>query len=146
MKPKRHAEILDIIADQAVATQEELLKLLREHGFEVTQATVSRDIRQLRLVKLTDSNGITRYMVQADSGAQSRRTILTESVIDIVTAGNLVIIKCHTGTANAVAVAVDYLKPRYLLGCVAGDDTIFAAATNPEFAGLLADELQDMLF
>ncbi len=129
MKQGRHEKILEFIASHEISTQEELLQLLRESGYSVTQATVSRDIRQLRLVKSLSGNG--KYIYSApklETGELSLSTkfdtLLSESVIKIDSVFNQIVIKCYSGLANAVCAAMDTMQFSGLVGTLAGDDTI----------------------
>ena len=128
MKSKRHAKILELIVQYDIDTQEELLKRLQENGFTTTQATVSRDIKELRLVKIQSNSGNYRYSVN-----QSRDTVdmsfkfyavFSESVISIDFAENLVVIRCYVGMANAACAALDSIHWNGVVGTIAGDDTI----------------------
>lgn len=113
MKAKRHAKILELINSRPIDTQDELLGLLRESGFSVTQATVSRDIKELRLVKTLTPDGKYHYAAHADlpKSEMSNKFLLifSESVKEIDSAGNMLVIKCFTGMANAVCAALDTL-------------------------------------
>ncbi|MEG1651175.1 MAG: arginine repressor, partial [Oscillospiraceae bacterium] len=119
---------------RAISTQEELMQLLKAQGFEVTQATVSRDIKELKLVKHADYNGNTRYVEpvasNADVHTEKFRTIFRESVISVKTAGNLVVLKCFTGMGNAACAALDSMGFEHIVGTIAGDDTIFCAVES----------------
>ena len=149
MKIKRHADIIEIIKSSPVTTQEDLLLKLAERGYSVTQATVSRDIKELRLVKMQDSRGSTRYAVptNATSAEQNEkfRTIFRESVIHVASAGNIVVIKCYNGMANAAAAALDSMNLRHVVGTIAGDDTIFAAVDTQHDANELVGLLNNLL-
>lgn len=128
MKPKRQACLLNIIENVDVETQEELAQLLRQEGFQVTQATVSRDIKELRLIKVLSPNGIYKY-AQVDKGdAQSTSIfmrIFSDSVLSVEASGNIIVIKTLSGSANAAAEAIDTLGWPEILGTIAGDNTIF---------------------
>lgn len=112
VKTKRHAKILEIISSYAVDTQEELLGHLKKAGFDVTQATVSRDIKELRLIKTLGSDGRYRYstMKQEADGISSKfHSLFSDAVLHIDFAGNIVVIKCHSGMAQAACAAMDSL-------------------------------------
>lgn len=132
MKPDRHEIITDLITNNVVSTQSELLSLLLENGVSVTQATVSRDIKEMRLVKRTDENGIYRYCVsgeQTDGDNDNTirySSIFAHSVISIDRAENIIVLKCRTGTAQAACAGLDTLSLDDFVGTLAGDDTIFA--------------------
>mgnify|MGYP000934466201 CR=1 FL=1 len=128
MKTKRQALILRLIREREIETQEELADLLRQEGIEVTQATVSRDVKELRLVKVPTGNGRYRYDApyEATSGDVLRRArrSFQDYVIEVNYTQNMVIVKTLSGTANAVAAAIDALRWPEILGTIAGDDTI----------------------
>ena len=137
MKTGRHDAILEIIASENIDTQEQLTEKLRERGFSVTQATVSRDIKQLRLVKRSTSGGTYKYTVQKSDDLQSNakfRNIMRETLISVKQAGNLVVVKTYTGMANAAAAAIDAVAGSLVVGTIAGDDTIFVATESDETA------------
>jgi len=149
MKKDRHSEIVDIILAMPVSTQEELLSILRSRGYTITQATVSRDIRALGLVKMTSAEGLSRYALPA-SGTQPKylqryHTILREAVYGAAPAGNLVVIRCYVGMANAAAAAFDALNFEHVVGTIAGDDTIFVAVDSPGHAVGLVEKLTALL-
>lgn len=130
MKPARHALIIELISNYSVETQYDLAKLLREHGIHVTQATVSRDIKELRLVKVLMDNGRYKYATSdvTKTGLQDRfMKIFSHSVTSLTSAGNLIIVKTITGTAAASAEAIDSLEWDEVAGTVAGDNTVFVA-------------------
>ena len=130
MKPARHALIIELISNYSVETQYDLAKLLREHGIHVTQATVSHDIKELRLVKVLMDNGRYKYATSdvTKTGLQDRfMKIFSHSVTSLTSAGNLIIVKTITGTAAASAEAIDSLEWDEVAGTVAGDNTVFVA-------------------
>lgn len=138
MKRKRKAKILEIINNFEIETQEELQSKLRDAGFEVTQATISRDIRELRLVKEQSETG--RYIYSAgkknynDNMAGRFISIFSESIISVDYALNTVCVKCFSGTANAACAAIDSMQWSGVVGTIAGDDTIFVLCKTEEFA------------
>ena len=149
MKTKRLDAILDIIREKDIATQEELLAELRARGFDVTQATVSRDIRHLQLVKRQTETGKSIYAVHELPGVQERGRllrVLQASVRTVDTAQNLLVIRTDAGMAMAAAAAIDSLSIEGIVGCIAGDDTIMAALRTTEAAeeacGRLIRDLQ----
>ena len=148
MKKRRHAKIIELIETYNIETQEELAGKLLEAGFEVTQATVSRDIRELRLSKVPDGKGRQRYAFlgreEAFMGDRYIR-VLREGFLSTEVAQNLVVIKTGVGMAMAVAAAIDAMKFPEVLGCIAGDDTIIVASRTMEDATNLTHRLQDML-
>lgn len=127
MKKSRHEKMLELISKYEIDTQDELMMRLRESGFQVTQATVSRDMRELKIAKMTTGKGTYRYVLprqaDADSGMKLNTT-LTDSIISVDYAGHLVVLKTRPGLANAVAAGIDSMNLPQILGCVAGDDTI----------------------
>lgn len=150
MKSKRHSKILELIAENEIETQEELLTKLCESGFSVTQATVSRDIKELRLVKTLVSDN--KYKYTTTKAAKSDQnigfkfnTILKESVMEIDYAQNIVVVKCHTGMANAACAAIDLLHWQGSVGTIAGDDTILMVMRNEELASQVVQRLRKQI-
>ena len=136
MKMTRHAKIKEIIDKNKVETQEDLAVALRAEGIEVTQATVSRDIKELMLVKVPDANGQYHYAYPKEHNmlltpGRLERTF-QDSIIGIRVSQCMVVIRTLPGTAQAVAYAVDYMKWEEVLGTIAGDDTVFVAMENAE--------------
>lgn len=128
MKKNRQSIIAHLIEEKSIGTQEELLRLLLDMGVNVTQATVSRDIKEMRIVKRPDSKGEYRYCLPVSSNeehTQKYMNILMGSVVYTDIAMNTVVVKCHTGTAQGAAAALDYLGLEDTAGTLAGDDTIF---------------------
>lgn len=128
MKAERHEKILEIINQQVIETQEELADCLKKQGYKITQATISRDIKELRLVKVATGDDRYRYAVQADkylAGGQTRtRRILKDSVVGLDFSENLIVVKTTPGAAQAVALVIDNEGLREIIGTVAGDDTV----------------------
>ena len=127
MKAKRQALIREIVEAQSIQTQEELAEALREHGMVVTQATVSRDIREMHLLKVLADDGSYRYatMEKGDTGVSDRLIrMLADSVVEMNFANNLIVIRTLPGSAHVAAEAVDNLKWPEVLGTIAGDNTI----------------------
>jgi transcriptional regulator of arginine metabolism len=148
MKEKRQAKILELIALYPINTQEELMQLLREAGFDVTQATVSRDIKELRLLKMLSADGKYRYVAaQEGTKASSEKffSLFADSALTVNSAQNIVCVKCMTGMANAVCAAMDSIQRDDIVGTLAGDDTIFILMRNEEEAVRLADELKKII-
>lgn len=131
MKIKRHNEIVELIKTREVGTQEELLELLKEKGYDVTQATISRDIRELNLTKV-NVNGRQKYVIiQKDDGVGDKYVrVLKEGFLSMMPSGNLIVLKTVVGMAMAVATAIDALEINEIIGCIAGDDTIFIAVSE----------------
>ena len=147
MKYQRHIKILELVQTESIETQEQLLDRLCANGYSVTQATVSRDIKELRLYKRLDKNGRSRYDVEAtttDSVVQPERYqgILRDGIRSIDIAGHLIVIKCYTGMAQAVCAAIDTMSFDGVVGSLAGDDTIFLAMRTNEKANELKLDLQ----
>jgi len=127
MKARRHFAIMDIVSNQRVETQEELCDELRRRGFEVTQATVSRDIKELKLVKVPDEWGYRYAVPSSASGRYSydrMKRLFSDAVVAVERNESLIVIKTLPGTAQAVASAIDNSEMEGVLGTVAGDDTI----------------------
>ena len=129
MKSSRHMAILKIIKENDVETQYDLARLLQENGYNVTQATVSRDIKLLNLIKVSE-NGRQKYVVYAneENGNNGKyNTILKEGFVSMDMAQNILVIKTVSGMASAVCAAIDAMKMREIVGSIAGDDTIMCA-------------------
>lgn len=133
MKQKRHAKILSIISDKDVKTQEQLTAELKASGLMVTQATVSRDIKELGLIKIPLSDGSYKYAVTRQEKTDNREnlSIFSRSVLDIQAAMHTVVVKTQSGMANAVAASIDTFMSAEIVGTIAGDDTILIIAQNP---------------
>ncbi len=145
MKTKRQSKILEIIQNRRVETQEELMIALQDCGFSVTQATVSRDIKELRLIKVQDSDGAYRYsVVRQDSKHISSKfsSLFHDAVVSVDDACNLVVVKCHAGMAQAACAAMDSLHWPTVIGTLAGDDTFVCITKSAEQAQELAEELK----
>lgn len=148
MKIDRHTKILQLIEENIVETQDDLAELLRQNGINVTQATVSRDIRELKLIKVMTESGIYKYAAYNAEGTSFDArlvTIFREAVLTIDYAGNFVCLHTITGMANAAAVAIDTIKNQDIIGCVAGDDTIFVLVRTEEKARGLVKYFKNML-
>ncbi len=144
MSNSRHQTILRLIQEQDVSTQQQLRDLLMEAGFEVTQATISRDIEQLRLRKVRASDGGKRYVRSIESNAPSK--LLGDIVISVDYAMNTVVVRCHAGTAPAAAAVMDGMKLSDVVGSIAGDDTIFLLARTEEAAKMLVKLLSTQIW
>ncbi len=137
MKSNRHTKIVELINKFAITTQEELLEYLKADGFDVTQSTVSRDIKKLRLTKALDQNGKYRYQSPQSNIANTKTNftaLIDSSVISVDYAMNMVVVKTYAGMAQAVCAAFDSMQYEYVVGTIAGDDTIFIVCKNEEFA------------
>jgi len=148
MKSKRQAKIKELIRTHQIETQEELQLLLKQEGFDVTQATISRDIRELQLVKSASADGKYYYVqnnsIDLDTASRSY-SLFSDSVKSIQNAQNLIVIKCITGAASVACAALDSMDLNGLLGTLAGDDTIFAVAQTDKDAEALVEVLQASL-
>ena len=149
MKTQRQAKIMEIISKTNVETQEQLLSLLREAGFSGTQATISRDIKELRIVKELTAMGTYRYTAAAKEvpGTFSARlnTIFRESVTNFDYAQNLVVIHTLPGLASAAASAVDAMHLSVVLGTLAGDDTVLVIMRDTNAAASVCGEIKSLM-
>lgn len=147
-KNARQRRIVEIISRHDIDTQEELVAWLAEDGFSVTQATVSRDIRDLGLVKVMSPDGKKyRYQLQQPKDTKSERflSVFRNTVLSIKAAENLIVVKTETGSANAAAETVDRLSLDGILGVIAGDNTIFAAVDTAANAAEIVKKLEEIL-
>ena len=147
MKKVRHRQIVDIINNHDIETQEELASYLKEAGFVVTQATVSRDIRELKLSKVPVGNGKQKYVVlkQEDNFMEDKFIrVLRDGFVSADMAQNILVVKTVSGMAMAVAAAIDALKFKEVVGCIAGDDTIMIAVRTIEDTRVLMDKIHRM--
>lgn len=148
MKVNRHAKIVELISKYQVETQEELAERLNAAGFRVTQATVSRDIRDLKLTKVPAENGRQKYAVlqseQSGLGEKYIR-ILKDGFVSMDMAQNILVVKTVSGMAMAVAAALDAMKWNEIVGCIAGDDTIMCAVRSVDDTILVMDKMKKML-
>ncbi len=144
-KKSRHNTIIRLISEKAIETQGQLTDYLIEDGFKVTQATVSRDIKELRLIKIADHGDKYRYALpgkETDVDIKARyAAVLTHAVITIQSAGNLVVVKTIPGSAQGCAMAIETLDFDRVVGVIAGDDTVFIAMNSPRDAEHFADKL-----
>ena len=149
MKNNRQSMILDIIAKEHIETQEQLLEQLRQRGVASTQATISRDIKQMHLIKEPVGQGRYRYAVSAHrtklNFADRLRTIFREGVLSVDYAQNLVVIKTMPGLASAACAALDDMGVAYMVGSLAGDDTAFLVMRDTESAASFCEEIKEML-
>ncbi len=144
----RQNKLLELISENDIETQEELVGELQRAGFDVTQATVSRDIKELGLVKISTDGKKQRYTKEKnDNDVASKFTdMFRHSVVSIDYAGNIVVIKTLTGSANVAGAMIDRLKNKYVLGCVAGDDTVFAVFRSEVYAAEMTEQLREIAF
>ena len=148
MKYNRHAKILELIEKYDIETQEELAEKLKEIGMDVTQATISRDIKELRLIKVMTENEHYKYAhVTQSEGTITNRlfTVFTESFVRCDYANNIVVVKTLPGMAQASASALDSLKWTEIVGTIAGDDTIMIVCRAEKIAEDLVDKLNKMI-
>ncbi len=149
MKNKRQQEILRLIKEEIITTQDELQEALRSLGYNVTQSTVSRDIKELRIVKAQDSNGIYRYIVSGTAAhtkaASHYQEMFSRAAIDVLYSMNTVVVKCYPGMASSACVALDKLFGDTVLGSLAGDDTIFAITKGEKESENLSLELKKLI-
>ncbi|MBR1848267.1 MAG: arginine repressor [Lachnospiraceae bacterium] len=145
-KKERHSIILELIENHPVGTQEELVSLLQKEGYMATQATVSRDIRELGLLKADHGDGV-RYVQMNDNNRNARRYegILKEEVQSVDYASSLLVIKTGSGMAMAVAAAIDSMQMEEIVGSIAGDDTIFLALHSAEDAKAVKEAIWQIL-
>ncbi len=148
MKKSRQGKVIEIIERYDVETQEELAAYLRDAGFQVTQATVSRDIRELKLTKMPTGKGRQKYVIlkQEDSHMGDKYIrVLRDGFVSMDNAQNILVMKTVSGMAMAVAAAVDALKFKEVVGCIAGDDTIMIAVRTVEETQQLMERIHSML-
>ena len=144
MKIARHAKILELIENYEIETQDELAQRLCDEGFNVTQATVSRDIREMKLTKIATEKGRQKYAVISshDSEITERMTrVFREAVVKMDYAQNMVVIKTLSGMGMAVAVAMDNMQNAEILGTIAGDDTVFCVVRTHNQAAVIIEKL-----
>ena len=147
MKLERHSKIVELIGKYEIETQEELAEHLKQAGYKVTQATVSRDIRELKLTKVQSENGRQRYMVMQNQTAFSDKyiRILKDGYVSMDMAQNILVIKTVSGMAMAVAAALDEIHFHEIVGCISGDDTIMCAVRSVDDTILLMDKLKKLI-
>ena len=148
MKTKRQTKILELIQKYDIETQEEMSAYLTRDGYQVTQATVSRDIRELKLTKIAMDNGRQRYAVlsDADTGMAERLVrVLREGFVSMDYAGNILVIKTVSGMASAVGAAVDAIKLSEIIGSIAGDDTLMCVIRTEEDAVNIMNKLRKLV-
>ena len=149
MKNDRQAMILEIIAQENIETQEQLQSRLLERGVRCTQATISRDIKQMHLIKEPIGQGVYKYAVSSNrtklNFAEKLRTIFRESITSIASAQNIVVLKTMPGLASAACSALDNMEISYMVGSLAGDDTAFLVMRDTESAESFCREIEEML-
>lgn len=145
MKIKRQSKILELIRENDIETQEMLAEMLNKAGYNVTQATVSRDIRELKLTKATMQSGRQKYVISTREDAlvtERLNRVFRDGIVSIDFAQNIVVIKTLTGMAMAVAAALDSMENSEIMGTIAGDDTIFCVVKNDGKAVKLMENLK----
>src|SRR5690625_1244889 len=148
MKMRRNFKIRELISTNEIETQEELVAALHEAGFKATQATVSRDIREMQLIKVPLMSGRSKYSMPEVSSANPLRKLrrsLQDHFINIDNADNLIVMKCHPGTANAVGALIDQLKWNEIVGTICGDDTILIICRTKSQSEELINRLLGMI-
>ncbi len=148
MKKVRHEKIIELVRNNIIDTQEDLAKLLIDNGFVVTQATVSRDIRELNLSKITYEKGKQKYIVletKDDKLEEKYARILRDGYVSMDIAMNILVIKTVPGMAMAVAAAVDSMNWDEMVGCIAGDDTIMCAIRSLEEVEVVIDKIHKVV-
>ncbi len=148
MKKGRHGKITELIENYDIETQDELAERLRDAGFQVTQATVSRDIRELKLSKIPTGSGKQKYVVLKQDDrhlGEKYIRVLRDGFVSMDMAQNILVIKTVSGMAMAVAAAVDAMKMREIVGSIAGDDTIMCAVRTVDDTKTVMDKIQKML-
>ena len=144
MKKTRQAAILNLITEKVITTQDELSDALEAAGFDAAQATLSRDIKELKLVKTPDENGRYRYALPKPDGKDYTkfRSILSDTMTSCEAAGNLAVLKTYPGMGSAAATAVDSLFGSEIVGCIAGDDTILIVLRSDKSAHDFAEQVK----
>lgn len=148
MKANRQNKVLEIISQQEIETQEELVSALISLGFHVTQATVSRDIKELKLIKIQSESGAYKYAAnkkQAGRDLNVLMRIFRDTVVSVEFSMNLIVVKTLSGSANAAAEAIDSLGDAGVLGSIAGDNTIFIATASQEAAAEITSKFLKIL-
>ncbi len=144
----RQMKILELITDNVVETQDDLARMLKESGFNATQATISRDIKELGIVKMSIDGKRQKYVREYGDRSVSNDklvNIFKSAVVSILYANNIVVIKTMSGSANIAGMMLDRLENPDILGCVAGDDTVMAVAKSEAVAREITDELSELL-
>ena len=149
MKNNRQSMILEIISQENIETQEQLLARLQERGIVSTQATISRDIKQMHLIKEPMGQGVYKYAVSGNrtklNFAEKLRTIFRESITSVEYAQNIVVLKTMPGLASAACSALDNMDIAYMVGSLAGDDTAFLVMRDTDSAAIFCEEIKEML-
>lgn len=148
MKIARHGKILELIETHEIETQDDLAERLKNEGFEVTQATISRDIREMKLTKIATSTGRQKYAILTGNDAEvSERLIrvFREAVVKMDFAQNMIVIKTLEGMGMAVGVAIDNMNNKEILGTISGDDTVFCVVRNQSQASVIIEKMYKII-
>ena len=148
MKIGRHAKIVDLIGKYDIETQEELAEQLKREGYRVTQATISRDIRELKLTKIATNDGRQKYaLMQPQPAGMNEKylRVLKDGFLSMDMAQNILVIKTVSGMAMAVAAAIDAMHWSEVAGCIAGDDTIMCAVKTEKMVQNVIENLQNLI-
>ena len=147
MKTLRQTRILELIKNNSVETQSELLEMLKRDGYNVTQATVSRDIKELRLVKALDADGNYKYSCDTadDENKESNSYLFSTAITGVESSRSLAVIKTRSGMAQAVCAALDSMQRAGVMGSIAGDDTIFVATRTDAAAAAFVSDLREII-
>ena len=150
MKKNRQMKVLEIISKHDVETQDELIELLKAEEYYVTQATISRDIRELDLIKVSTQRGTYKYTVSSHAENEKKKTshlgnALVSSLVSIDFAGNIIVVKTVPGMSNAIAIEIERIHMPEMLGCVVGDDTIIMVMRNEDKAMDVSARLRELL-
>ncbi|MVP00145.1 MULTISPECIES: transcriptional regulator AhrC/ArgR [Paenibacillus] len=148
MKGQRHVKIREIIANNEIETQDDLVEALRTAGFNVTQATVSRDIKELHLIKVPLDDGRYKYSMPADqryNPLQRLKRALSDHFINIDFTDNLVVMKCMPGTANTICALMDNLEWNEIMGTICGDDTILIICRSKDVSKKVVDQIMSLI-
>lgn len=149
MKKKRHQRMMKLISETDIKTQEQLTEILRREGYAVTQATVSRDIKELGLIKTAAQSGGYKYAVrqiQEIEDTADHLDIFSKAVVSIDSALNQIVIKTYAGMAQAVAASIDRLMSNEIIGSIAGDDTVLLIARSEESAAVTVSKINKMFY
>jgi transcriptional regulator of arginine metabolism len=148
MKSERQKKILELIVRYEIETQDELIEKLRTEGFDVTQATASRDIKELKLSKTQTNKGKYRYvrpLAVSNTGEDNFNVAFAASIISVELGENIVVVKTYPGMANAVATGIDKIRHNDILGSVAGDDTILIVTRTKEIAVTICEQVKTIM-
>ena len=147
MKSARQEKILELIVRYEIETQDELIEKLSVEGFDVTQATASRDIKELKLTKTQTNKGKYRYVrpISNDSSSANFNAAFAASIISVDVGENIVVVRTFSGMANAVATGIDNIRHSDILGSVAGDDTILIVTRSKDIAANICDQVKTIM-